>query len=362
LPDGVPTLASALRDAGYTTGSINENGAISRKLGFDRGFDYYVEKRSAVINRPEGHVAALFESGRRFIERHRHERWFLFLHTYEVHYPYTPPPKYASFFREGDDPMHPDNQRIGGGRDEYRPVQYDREIRHVDTELKKLIEGLDAGGLLDDTLVVVTSDHGEAFLEHTFLGHGSDVHQESVHIPLILLGPEIAAGRRIAAPVGLIDLMPSLLDWLGIPPPEGMMGRSFVPLLRGADDTSEWQQRTIVTEAWHPWGTTRKGRVDILPPALAVRRGSLKLIRHKTPRGPRYALYDLDHDPGERTNLFDPADRRSIELQQIADAYEAGSATVVEQLGLPPLMSGDAEAGEVDPERLEALRALGYVE
>ncbi len=362
LPDGVPTLAGVLRRGGYATGSINENGAINRRMGFGKGFDYYVEHMSARMIRPEGHVGRIFSSGRRFIKRHRGQRWFLFLHTYEVHYPYTAPEAYADLFPEGDDPSHPDNVRLGKGRKLFYPVLYDREIRYLDSELEKLLRDLDTAGDLDDTLVVITADHGEAFLEHSFVGHGSDVHQETVHIPLFVLGPGIEGGRRIRVPVGLGDLMPTLLEWLEIPAPDELMGRSFASLLGAGAEADYGAGNTIVSEAWHHMGEAADGKQEIIPPTLAVRRGRHKLIRYKTDGEPRYEFYDLLSDPAEERDLFDLQLPVVRGLKAVADGYEQDSSVIARRLGVPPLERDAPTTQDIDPDRLEALRALGYVE
>ncbi len=364
LGEGVPTLASLLRDAGYATASINENGAMTRRAGFDRGFDFYVERTGATIMNPEGFVDEIFETGLRFMEGHRAERFFVFLHTYEVHFPFQPPARYAGLFAEGDDPNHPDNVALGAHQAYFHPVLYDREIRRVDDALRGLFASMEAMGLLENTLVIVTSDHGEAFLEHGLVGHGSDVYEEAVHIPLLVAGPGVAAGRRVSEPVGLIDIAPTVLDWLGVPRPPELMGRSLAPFLRDADVSPEavYAGRALVSEAWHPWGGAPEERGEIEAPVIGVRVGHTKLIRTKWPSGPTYEYYDLAQDPRESQDRFDARDPQIAALVQIADAYEAEQAEIVRARALPPLETGRASAEDVAPDRIEALKALGYIE
>jgi arylsulfatase A-like enzyme len=243
------------------------------------------------------------------------------------------------------------------------PVLYDREIRHTDAQLERLFDRLSEAGQLENTIVVVTADHGEAFLEHDYIGHGSDVHEETTHVPLYFVGPGIEAGRRIDVPVGLIDLMPTLLDLVGVALPDAtLMGRSLAPLLRGADDGAALARRPIVSEAWHPTASGRRGAEAIVPPTLAVRRGPHKLIRYKGPEGARYAFYDLSSDPREQRDRFAEGGAEVDALRAIADAYEAQSAALAARLGLPPLVTEAPDVEDMDPQRLEALRALGYVE
>ena len=366
LPEGVPTLAGTLRDAGWATGAVTENGAIMEKLGFSRGFDHYRENQSAQIVVPEGHIEATFAAGRRFVDRSRGLPWFLFVQTYQVHYPYVPPDEYASLF-EGDGRIPRETEALfAGGRSAFHPDLYDREIRYTDDRLRAFLGALEADGLLDDTLVVVLGDHGEAFFEHTYLGHGADLHRETVHVPLILAGPGVPPGRRVAAHVGLADVMPTVLELLDVEPPPGLLGRSLVPLLRGDAGAASLAARPIFSEAWQTTGVTRRGGARVDQPTLAVIHDDHKLIRYREGEGHRYALYDLAADPAEENDLAASGGplvgeraRRLEALVALLDAYESEAATRAAALGVAPDASSDVE---VDAERLEKLRALGYVE
>jgi arylsulfatase A-like enzyme len=369
LPAAVATMAEVLRDRGYVTSSVNENGALTSELGFGRGFDYHRQYRGTNILRPDGFVSDVFDSGRRFVEAHRSQRWFLFLHTYQVHAPYRPPRETLSLFQDGDDPKHPDNQRVGVDALASYPVRYDREIRHVDTQLGQFMSELEAAGHLENALVVITSDHGEAFGEHGTVGHGKDVFQEVTHIPLILMGPDIPEGMRVAQPVGLIDVLPTMLELLDITAPKELTGRSFAPLLSPSDDQDRWDDVAIVSESWQRSARPAAGGMLVELPVLAVRRGHLKLIRTKVDDGFRYELYDLNADPHEQQDLWAAGRGRSdelaimaSELKAIADDHQAKSATQAKQLGLPWHKASEVDPSQLSPDRAEALRALGYIE
>lgn len=371
LPDHVATLAAVLRDRGYVTGAVDENGALSRRLGFGRGFDEHRQFFAGNIMKPTGFVAEVFDEGLAFLERHPGQRFFLFLHTYEVHSPYAPPARYRGLFREGDLPRHPDNQRVGPGLRHLYPVNYDREIRHVDTELERLVRALEAGGWLEDAILVVTSDHGEAFGEHGTTGHGSDVYQESVHVPLYFMGPGIAAGRRVEAPVGLIDWMPTALDLLGVPAPPGIVGRSFASLVRGETTAGDVLERVVVVESWSHRKSESGDGVASMRSHVAYRLGPHKLIRRVDAEGAVHEeLYDLEADPGEERDLLadGAAPREPVAgvlrtLRTIADAHAAREAGLVDRLGEGAGGPGEAlDPEKISPERLEALRILGYVE
>ena len=367
LPGSVPTLAEILREAGYATGAVTENGAITQAMGFGRGFDRYEENQSARMVRPEGHIEATFAAGREFAERMRGLPWFVFVQTYQVHYPYSPPPAYATLFRDDGLDGPGVEALFAGGRSHYHPVLYDREIRYADDQLRVLLDGLEASGLLDGTLVVVLSDHGEAFFEHAYLGHGADLHRETVRVPLILAGPGVPAGRRVVDRVGLADVMPTLLELLGVPAPPGLEGSSLVPLFAAAEpDGAAGDDRPIFSEAWQVTGVTRRGGVEVDQPTLAVEQGSYKLIRYRSANRRRHALFDLTADPHEQIDLLargaqlDPAAAaRLAALSDLLDAYEARTARLATELGVVPDTSPESA---IDPDRLEKLRALGYVE
>ena len=364
LPDTIPTLAETLREAGYVTAAITENGAISRKMGFGRGFDRYEENLSAQFLRPEGHIEATFSAGREFAERMNALPWFVFLQTYQVHYPYTPPPDYQNLF-EGDGLDPPDIvARFGTDpRGPYHPILYDREIRFTDDQLKKLIENLDQDGLLDNTIIVVLADHGEAFFEHTYIGHGTDLHRETVRVPLIFVGPGVPAGRFVKQPVGLADVMPTVLDLLDIPIPPNAKGRSLLPLFSAKADT---ELRPIFSEAWQTTGAARSGLVEIDQPTYGVERGRYKLIRYRASDGFRYAFFDLIADPQEDKNLANDIRLLSEEQRQAFDSlsalladYEEVNRQIAESFDVEP---DTHPTTEIEPERLEKLRALGYVQ
>lgn len=371
LPRGIETLAEVLRAHGYVTASINENGALSHRMGFDRGFDHRRQFFGANVMRPKGFVTEVFDEGLAFLARHPSQRFFLFLHTYQVHSPYAPPKRFRGLFAEGDDPQHPDNQRVGPGRRRLYPVNYDREIRHVDVELERLFEALDAGGWLDDAIVVITSDHGEAFGEHGTFGHGSDVFEESVHVPLVMLGPGVPVATRIAEPVGLIDLMPTLLELLGIPPPRDIMGRSFAQLLVQPEGGGAATHRPVVSENWAHTKSLSGDGVDSRRTHVAYRHGTLKLIRSWKGEETTEALYDLEADPAETRDLLSEADGyagsrlRAVEaLRALALARESAEAEMAARFadGSGPPRQPESAAEAMSPERLEALRMLGYVE
>ena len=354
LAASTPTLSESLHAQGFATGAVSEGGGIGLGRGFDRGFDTYIENPASIPHRPGTQSAVSFPRALDWIQRVGDRRFFLFLHTYEVHGPYQPPAEYESFFRDEG----PELAAPAGLAPTRSPVHYDREIRYVDDELRRFVAGLEAAGQLDDTLLVVTSDHGEEFLEHGAIGHGSTPYQEVLEVPLIFRGPGVPARRRIDAPVGLVDLMPTLLELLGVPVPAGVSGRSFAELVSGAAADVSWRERPLFSEAWFAHRRTPAGRLPVAQPTLAVRVGDRKLIRFREGDSFRYEYYDLASDPGEKRDLYAQQPHQAADLRELLDSYEAAAVTL--RRSLVPVEA--AEPLALDPDREQSLRALGYLE
>jgi arylsulfatase A-like enzyme len=361
IPENIPTLPERIRAAGIDTAAFTEDGWLSIRHGFGRGFDRFEENRSASIMSPDGQVDVTFGKAREWLERNRDKRFFLFLHTFQVHSPYAPPERYRELFHEDE----------GAGKGE-SPAEhlrdmanYDREIRYTDDELRGLFQTIDELGLGPDTIFVLTSDHGEAFLEHGLLEHGGRLHDEVVRVPLLLTGADLPRGRRIATPVAHVDLMPTILDLLGLPVPEVVEGSSLVPLLRGepASDV-ELASRPLYSETRSKVAIAEGHRMIRFPvPAFMVRRGDRKLLRYPTPRGGhRYELYDLAADPGERRDLFEshPDDARDLVL--LLEGYEERSRALRARIDAGARAEDTQPEVILDPAQEEKLRALGYLD
>lgn len=358
LPVSATTLAELLRGAGFATAAVTEDGAIDRTRGFGRGFGFYVENRDATsADLRTGHVEKTFATGLDWLGSHRDRRFFLFLHTYQVHNPFTPPAAYDRFFTGDPGPLAPPPEL----RSDWDPRLYDREIRYTDDQVRALVDSLKDLGVLENAYLVVTSDHGEAFLEHGFVAHGANVHREVVDVPLVVVGPDVPAGRRLANPVPMVDLMPTLLGLLGVAPTGAEMGRSQAALVRGAPEPPP-EPRPIYSEAWAERAYRAHG-FDLVPqPTLALRLGDRKLVRARTGKGGedafRYELYDLARDPLETEDLFarDPA--AADDLMMLLRRYDMATKALHDRLGAQDAAAPDT----VDPDLQEKLRALGYLD
>jgi arylsulfatase A-like enzyme len=355
VQDWVVTLAEVLSRRGYQTAAFTEDGMLIWGAGFQRGFDVYHEsKHVASSSAPAGIIEETFGRGLAWLEAHRDERFFLFLHTYQVHDPYLSPPDYQGHF-----PTPPDAEIR-----QHEIDAYDRAILYTDDWVRALLERVDALGLGGRTMVAVTADHGEEFGEHGWRRHGTHLTSEILHVPLLLRGaPGLAPGSRRAGPMALVDVMPTFLDLLGVPIPDQCEGRSLAAHLRTGEPPTP---AAMFAESHATYAPTYDGFDSSWhPPGYALTRWPYRLVRVRTEDGARYELFDLDADPGERKNLYDER-RAAVEPDRAAlEGYEAGCKARQDALALrltgKPLVQGPAGV-PVDPAVAEKLKALGYVQ
>lgn len=320
LPPTTTTLAEALAKHGYETVGFADGGNVSHAFGFDRGFERYRSFQQGVrekIDQSFGWLDRLRDKERPF---------FLFFHTYEVHAPYLPPRPWIDRFArpydgwiaekcfdaegrslqdatENFNDIFNDQTRIEPADAAFLRDLYDAGVAFTDHELGRLFDGLHERGVTDDLLVIFISDHGEEFGEHGSFGH-RQVFDEVTHVPLILNGPMLSIQRdRVADLVSLIDVMPTILDLVGIDVPDQAVGRS----LRAAFEAGRsLQPRPAYAELIGP---------DPGPILSMVREPERKLTRFVSPfkgqgrsepgppADPEWHLYDLREDPGETNDL-----------------------------------------------------------
>jgi arylsulfatase A-like enzyme len=346
LPNGIPTLAEVLASHGYQTAAVTEDGMLAAKAGFQRGISYYRENKGANIWDASGQVDVTFSEGLRWLEQHRGEKFFLFLHTYQVHEPYSPPPAFNIFtrYRENGTEHAITEQTPLAIRSQHA---YAGEVRYVDSELGRLRQGLAALGEADRTLIVVTSDHGEEFFEHGWKAHNYSLYDEVLRVPLIMRAPGLVpAGVRVPVQASLADLAPTLLDLLGLPVPQTMQGMSLVPLLRDPAAPS-FANRVAFAEL------TRKNE----PYLIGVRTVGLKWIFPQV-AGRAPEVYDLRTDPGEHHNIA--TTELLGEGETLVEQYRAMAAAARTRLAGA---TGPAPSPpELDERTVDKLRALGYVQ
>lgn len=285
------TLAEVLADAGFRTGAIVNHVFFDRRYRLDQGFDDY-DDDLVHQNRRDSHLAItspeVTEKALRWIEgRSPEERWFLWVHYFDPHAVYQR--------HEGI------SERFGRpapwGIARTRLDLYDGEIAFTDLWIGRLLEGLREKGIDDETLVVFVADHGEEFGEHWQQGHRRHLHREVVQIPLLFAGPGIRP-RRVAEPVGIIDVMPTVLSQLGVPIPEGLTGLDLSPAFAGEHPPL----RDLLAEL-------RGESMD----TAALTSGHWRLIVDDA-SGSR-ALYDLDRDLGEQEDIAAREQERADDLE-----------------------------------------------
>ncbi len=359
VDDKYTTMAEALREAGYRTQAIATNPWLRPEFGFAQGFDGFMQVDDARLFHfsklgemsllaTARQVPSLYQVIRNvytwitgnpgeplvwdiradrvtaeattWLHNNQTAPFFLWIHYIDPHYPFDPPAdyrptvdnvtaerlNYLSSYNEED---------VYTGRARLRPADkaaiielYDGEIAYTDVYIGQLLDEIDALGLKDNTVVILSADHGDEFWEHDGYQHGQSLYDELIGVPLIMRGPGISdqPGRRITDDVQHVDLLPTLVDLAGGQIPDGVRGRSLVPLLaedEPADEvTYNYAEALFLTEE-------RK----------AIRGGGFKLIY--APFSDQYELYDLSRDPDEQQNLADAKPEQVEKLDTLLKAW-----------------------------------------
>jgi len=392
LQGEVPTLASLLARQGYSTAAVVNAIWLKREaFGVTRDFEQYRYIRDADYAR-RSPSRMVTDQAIEWLREAGEAGLFVLVHYYDVHADYASLPAYERLFVEpyqgpadgtawqlmqlnfADEHVRrcqrafdPTFCSFGGeekprlldgsverpelGARDVRHLEalYDAGIRQLDTELGRLVTFLRDTGLLDETLLIVTSDHGEEFMEHGRVDHFLTTYQESLHVPLILRGPGVPAGLRVGEPVSIVDIVPTVLGLVG-----GLRGArapsfdgvDLAPLLTGASPP-HLADRLIFGEAsgGHQYGEQLKG---VYPIYYSARKGRYKGVYDA--QSGSLEIYDLASDPGETEDLAQREPALAAELSALlADRHAQITALA------PP-----AEAIELDPNEIEQLRALGY--
>lgn len=349
LPEGVPTIQGILREHGYSTVAVSASPIVratpteyNPSAGFDRGFDTFVEGCMWL------HGGCL--SAKVFAELDRVEEPFLlYAHYMEPHSPYDPPGNYTKqfageyegfdFIRDGDptpigEMLYEDGPAFDLKANDIQHLVdlYDDEIRSFDNVFQRLIKKLQDRGLLERTIVVLVSDHGEEFLEHGHIKHCRGIWANLSHVPMILWVPGVAGGRRSDAAVENLDLVPTLLDYLGVDAADmGLEGTSLRPLIEGGEPSDRF-------------AFSYQGRYR------AVADTAFHLILDGA--GGSATLFDVAADPLEQDDLYSPGHFAAGPLAAALDRWMAATGQ---------LMRFDEELAAAQAKE-EELRALGYLE
>ena len=309
------TLAEILRAQGYKTAAFVGSVVLDSDRGLCQGFDQYggvVADDRPLVPRLYRQADAVVSEAARWLDGVGGSHFFLWTHLYDPHRPYEPPEPFRS---------------------QYAHDPYVGEIAYVDSQIGRLLDVLERHHLLDRTIVIVAGDHGESLGEHGERDHGIFVYESVLRVPLIIRAPAVAP-RRIDAVVRLTDVMPTVLNLLGVPAPP-VDGVSLSDLMRG---TGRDPNLNAYSESQYP---QRLGWSAL----SALRDGSFKLID-----APRPELYDLEHDPFEQRNIYheQPAVAEALTRRLAALAHSADRANANEPVVVRPGLR-------------EQLAALGYV-
>jgi len=348
LGENVATLPSVMAESGYATAAFTDGPGLAAELGFGRGFGVYHQDASVGAWSVEGRSADTFARALTWIERHADEPYFVFIHTRQAMPPHVPPRGYLELFK--DTPID-----SASGLDAGRLVRYDREIRYLNDVFERFVTNIDRLPDSGRAMLIVTSGHGEEFLEHGALGNGTHLYDESIRVPLLLRGGGLRTARRYAEVVGLIDLAPTLLELIGLPIPHSMQGKSIAKALKSGLPYSvppryseaHGTQRILADDQVTPWQ----------PPAYAVTDGNHKMIMHAPPGGePTFEAYELVADPEETNDLYSTDPGRPDWMNELEGLLK-GYPTACKQVATP---TGTAPAIPV-AERLR-LKAFGYTQ
>jgi len=323
----VPLLADVLKSAGFDTAAFVSSVVLEAQSGLDRGFDLYSDAfeegdgdDARFLNPLQKKGDIVTEEAIAWLASNRGSgRLFAWIHLYDPHDPYEPPEPYAT---------------------EYADRLYDGEVAWSDELIGRLDTALEELGLRDDTLLVLTSDHGEGLGDHGETLHGFFVYQSTLAVPLLFRGPGIVPGMRLSVTARTVDLFPTILELAGVRTPPGLKlsGRSLAGALQGREELAEEASyaETLIPLLHFGWSDLR-----------SLRKGRFKYIE-----APRPELYDLEQDPMETRNVVmsEPSRTRALraELALILEQERAASGS-------------GREVGEVPLELLEKLGALGYV-
>jgi arylsulfatase A-like enzyme len=352
------TLAEVLSDKGYATGAMVSNHVLDARYGLDQGFGTYRAVHRAY---PEAQRQEMYareedpttDEALAWLRDHSKSRFFLWIHWFHPHRAYEPPPRYRQMFAgpysgpaidQGEFAMKAWREKtdLPGEDIAYMRGLYDGEVAFTDTQVGRVLDELESLGIAKNTLVVITSDHGEILYEHEhYFGHDIALYDECTLVPLVVSIPGLESARhRVPGLVQSIDIFPTVLEALGIAPLPRVEGKSLLPLIKGNADA-----------------TTRYGFSETFPfpekclPRHAVRTESAKLIwRQEPPAEIVKELYDLGADPGETSNAY-PGSPLATELDGALSAWVAPG-------GLVPAPIPSA----VDSGRRKILKSLGYLD
>jgi arylsulfatase A-like enzyme len=319
LPESEETWAELLGEVGFTTAAFIGAEVLDARYRLDQGFTTYDDAiegpgDSPLLYYPERSGEEVVAAATRWLDSQDEKPVFVWVHLFDPHTPYRPP--------------EPERSR--------HESRYDGEIAYVDRVVGALLDHWNARRGLEETLVVVTADHGEALGEHGEPTHGVLVHDATLLVPLVIRAPGLTSDQTITEPVSLIDVLPTVLTLLQLPTPDGIQGRNLVPLLRG--ESLEWSRPSGYAESLY--AQLHHGRA----PLFTLREDGWKVVH-----GLDVELYDLAADPAESNDVAGSEPERTAMLGRALEDLIAD------------IKGADAERLVLDEETRRTLESLGYV-
>jgi len=319
------TLAEVLKETGYTTAAVVGGPWMKRIFGLNKGFDYYNDSQISTVN---GRLASqVTTSALNWLERRREKKFFLFLNYFDPHGPYSPPEGFALRFL-------PKGTNFTGREPTLEEINalYDAEILYMDHYIGRFLQKLKVENLYNDTLIIVTSDHGELFGEHGKFGHGHYLYQEELHVPLFIKYPagEVSP-KRTDLRAQLTDILPMIYERVGITIPGNIQGTSPSQI-----------KHPIIAETYPLPLISKDGSWQ------SIFEGDFKFIWNSKNQ---HMLFNLKDDPEENVNIIVQDSKRTERMWAQMEQYLA-------KLPKPGLA---VPAGEPDDQTKEALKSLGYV-
>jgi arylsulfatase A-like enzyme/Flp pilus assembly protein TadD len=313
------TLAERLKESGFATAAVVGAFVLDSRTGIDQGFDYYDDRFEVSLDNvvsAERRGEQVSRRGITWLEEHHRKPFFLFLHYFDPHFGYDAPEPFRSDF--ASDP-------------------YSAEIAYVDHCIGRVTDALTDMGVLESTLIIVTSDHGEMLGEHGESTHTYFIYEAAVRVPLIFRVPGGIPAQRFSEPVGLIDIVPTVVGLLDLPPKAPAQGVDLSAALTSG--IAPEPDRSFYLESIVP---TNYGA----NPLLGLVKGNWKYIQTTRPE-----LYDVEADPQEATNLATARTDRAVPMEQAL-------GRMIERSAREP---GADSLAEPDNEALQKIRSLGYV-
>ncbi len=323
VPQQLITLAEVFKERNYQTSAFVAAYVLDSKWGLNQGFDFYFDQfdlskyKSISLGNVQRRGDEVIDETLRWLDEHRQEHFFTWVHLYDPHTPYEPPPPFSE--------QYPNRPYLG-------------EIAYTDSQLGRLWSYLEQNNLRENTILVFAADHGESLGEHGESTHGFFIYQEGIHVPLIFVTPfKDLHGIRRSNVVSLIDIMPTILEMEGQAIPPQVQGKSLLPLFLNERTNGE---NFAYAETYYP--RLHYGWSDLK---------SIQERRFKLIIAPELELYDLIDDPDEQKNLVATHPEETRRLRRAAEQYIEDSSRG----------AFDIDYHHIDEETRQKLAALGYI-